>query len=519
MIHLNKWSFGLAILALVSCFSQGLQAAPFNPTTAAELQAALDSAQVNGEDDVITLAANTTYSTADNGNEAFEYKADAAENKTLTIQGAGDGTTILDGNGSSPILILATPTGPGTDDSSAHVTVSGVTIIDGQSPAHITTTAADIHVDNLEAFGNLHSFPLTTKDGDITLSSSLFTNNYSLMVNLDSDTGNISVHENEFRGNDYMPFVLMATNETGNVVITGNILADNSGGVAGNGALMGATEQGTITLTNNTIVNNVSTTQVGGVYLAFSDPSGSGRLYNNIIFGNKVLMFSPTSAQDIYLQDVPCTLPCSGNTITISNNDYSDLLSTCREDSDCSPNITETANKNEDPLFIDPSNWDFHLGPGSPCLGAGDPNAPEIPSTDLEGRPLSNPPDMGALAAKMALVVDPTTIDYGRTSTEVPRAVAVTLTNVGGLGLNVTDIALSDTDNYSIGFGTCGSSSFTIADGESCSIEITFGPKSNGTFDATATITSDDPDNPTRVINLTGIGVSTGGGGCSLIAR
>jgi hypothetical protein len=48
-----------------------------------------------------------------------------------------------------------------------------------------------------------------------------------------------------------------------------------------------------------------------------------------------------------------------------------------------------------DPLLVDPTNGDYHLAPGSPCIDAGDPL--NYPPTDFEGDPRPNgvAPDIG----------------------------------------------------------------------------------------------------------------------------
>jgi hypothetical protein len=44
-------------------------------------------------------------------------------------------------------------------------------------------------------------------------------------------------------------------------------------------------------------------------------------------------------------------------------------------------------NLDADPLFVDASNGDVHLRPGSPCIDAGNNAAPGLPAHDFEGDP------------------------------------------------------------------------------------------------------------------------------------
>ena len=54
--------------------------------------------------------------------------------------------------------------------------------------------------------------------------------------------------------------------------------------------------------------------------------------------------------------------------------------------SDIEGGYVGTGNINADPLFVDPTNGDFHLGQGSPCIDAGDNSAPNLPLTDIDGK-------------------------------------------------------------------------------------------------------------------------------------
>lgn len=86
-----------------------------------------------------------------------------------------------------------------------------------------------------------------------------------------------------------------------------------------------------------------------------------------------------------------------GSTVNFFNNDFSDFISDCENTEGCEPNINEGNNINEAPLFVDAEAGDVSLQPDSPCIDAGDPNAPDLPSTDIFGNPRVPPPDMGAV--------------------------------------------------------------------------------------------------------------------------
>ncbi|MBW2284631.1 MAG: hypothetical protein JRF65_08545, partial [Deltaproteobacteria bacterium] len=85
-------------LTAALAFSGAASAKSFYVNNAAELQAALDEADSNGQADTITLAAGT-YNTDDNGGgNTFIYTAAKSETYALTIRGAGAGGTIIHGN-------------------------------------------------------------------------------------------------------------------------------------------------------------------------------------------------------------------------------------------------------------------------------------------------------------------------------------------------------------------------------------------------------------------------------------
>ncbi|MBN1819009.1 MAG: right-handed parallel beta-helix repeat-containing protein [Sedimentisphaerales bacterium] len=101
--------------------------------------------------------------------------------------------------------------------------------------------------------------------------------------------------------------------------------------------------------------------------------------------------------------------------------------------------------------------------------------------------------------------VAPLGLYFGDLAEGLTQSMTVEIRNIGNLNLNVSSIALSDAVNYSLS----GAGSAILSPGDQMNIPVVFQPQSVNTFEATLTITSNDPDQPSIVCNLSGQGRAT----------
>jgi serine protease len=117
------------------------------------------------------------------------------------------------------------------------------------------------------------------------------------------------------------------------------------------------------TITNNTISGNIKE----GIHNEYSSPIITNNIITNNLYG---------------INNWPLTPTISYNNVwdNITKN-YVGIL----------PDPTGTdGNISVNPMFVDPSNGDYHLQTDSPCIDAGDPDSEnflDFPDTDLDGNP------------------------------------------------------------------------------------------------------------------------------------
>jgi parallel beta-helix repeat protein/predicted outer membrane repeat protein len=132
------------------------------------------------------------------------------------------------------------------------------------------------------------------------------------------------------------------------------------------------------TLTNCTFSGNSASALGGGIYSSV----GSATLTNCTFSGNSApngggiynYYSTPTLTNSILWGDSP---------EEISNSDL--FLSPLVTYSDVQGGHPGDGNIDADPQFVDPASGDYHLGPHSPCIDAGNNDAPYLPEVDFEG--------------------------------------------------------------------------------------------------------------------------------------
>jgi len=193
---------------------------------------------------------------------------------SLILQGAGSGTTILDGGGTDRVILI-------DPIAAVNVQFSGLTVQNGNTNGDggginvldVSGQSSTLTVQNciitantaeMSAFGGGGIF---ANNGDIVVSNSQITNNQS------SFAGGGIADNNQ---------------GTGNVTITNSLIADNTAGFEGGGIALVNAGPGALTVTGSTIKGNSVTSTItplggGGI---FANTNGAVNIGNTTIEGN-----------------------------------------------------------------------------------------------------------------------------------------------------------------------------------------------------------------------------------------
>ncbi|MGI9019760.1 MAG: choice-of-anchor D domain-containing protein [Solirubrobacterales bacterium] len=108
------------------------------------------------------------------------------------------------------------------------------------------------------------------------------------------------------------------------------------------------------------------------------------------------------------------------------------------------------------------------------------------------------------------IAFDPESLDFGSQPVGVQsEALALELSNTGGSNLNVATPTSNDGE-FSVAAGTCGSFPRTLAPAASCNLSVTFTPAAAGERSATLNIASNDPDDSSHDVAVSGTGQAPG---------
>ncbi|CAD7773511.1 Right handed beta helix region [Candidatus Methanoperedenaceae archaeon GB37] len=398
--------------------------ATFTVTNTTEFQDALDIAHNNNEDDIIYVSPGTYIVSS-----TLSYQTDTGDNGHSLIIKAQDmnNKPVLNGN-LTQIMNINTDTSNNGGDMGGDITICGIVFKNGSNSfgggIYIHTTSASINVcknvfDNNSA-SNGGGIYVKTDSGNVTVTDNIFSKNSGsisgggICVQVNSST--VNFENNTFNENgDFLGGGIYMEARTGKITLINNTFFNNSGGV-GAGACIGSTA-GTIILINNifaknvasfdwdsygggvhaetgsgkiiftnNIFNNNSANYGGGINIMLSDDQAKANIYNNIFWNN-----AADSGEDIYIMSDK-----NGNDIGSIINLYNNNLSG-NADFETGQSedlfITETDNYShggniqENPLFVDAENGDFHLQSTSPCIDTGTNDAPHLPETDKDGKP------------------------------------------------------------------------------------------------------------------------------------
>jgi len=356
---LDKVLIRASIFALLGCLPLYVNAATFAPTTAAQLQADLTTAASNGEDDTITLAASTTYSASDIG-ATFTFSS--VESNSLTLTGAGAGSTILDGGNAFRVMILSA--------TSASVTVSGITFQNGSNGAGsgsgLAVIGDEANIQNCVISHNVVSsvdgagIYVSALTGNLTFSNNTVSDNQALgvggnaggailVMSSPTNTTTATVEGNTFSGNtsaaaDYGALLLSTP---GNVVFNNNTISSNTAASDyGAGAVVSTT--GSLTLSGNTVLNNTATANGTGGLAVVASGSGSITFNSNTVQSNTSALISGGVTLTSGTGEVSASgNTISGNSTTGAGSDYAGLLIST------SGNVSFTDNTVSDNTAID----------------------------------------------------------------------------------------------------------------------------------------------------------------------
>lgn len=269
----------------------------------------------------------------------------------------------------------------------------------------------------------------------------------------------------------------------------------DQGGAAGHGS-----NGMTADFINCTFEGNVAFTEGGGIY---SDGQFGTRVItvtNSIFWNNSAASGAPWFID--FFDGQPDEFRVSHTLVSASS---SSTLDTETND----PSIIGAGMiYGQDPDFFNAMTGDLQLDICSPAIDAAN-GASNTAVTDANGeaRTKGAAMDMGAYEADPApipeiSITSSTTSDFGDTSVGTSRTIEYTITNTGGVNVQILGASVSGSTAFSAAIP-----STTLTPGNSVTLTVNFAPSVTGTASSTVSIQTTNPTCNPPVLNLSGNGV------------
>ncbi len=271
--------------------------------------------------------------------------------------------------------------------------------------------------------------------------------------------------------------------EDEDAILTGFTLQNGATGFGGGIYCNGAGP----TLSRLLVKDNQATRNGGGIYCTHGS---SPTLIQVTVVGNS----ANGESGGIYCYDN--SVPIITNSIFWDNSPHGIPAGLSVSYSDIQNGYEGEGNINRDPLFSAPEIGDYHLTEDSPCLDAGDPESgpdPDGTRADMGTFYLHQQPDIS---------VEPDSLEFEGVQTETTDSLAVTISNVGQMPLQVTSLGIC---SYNAPFWIDEpEDTLNIEPDSSYTVWVMFRPYEENEYFATLIIESNDPDEPAVEIPITG---------------
>ncbi|HET9221759.1 MAG TPA: choice-of-anchor Q domain-containing protein [Roseiflexaceae bacterium] len=380
---------------------------------AANLNQVFDACPAGSGADTINLPAGNYVLTIAGTNEDDALTGDLDITASVTINGAGAGSTTIDGNKLDRVFqIMSNSTAQ-----IANVTITGgLTSIQAGSGILVYESSSALTLISSRVTDNLGNGGLHVNSGTLTVIDSRVQNNTGGGIDVGSGTATIidsAIFDNTTDNSGG------GINSSGTLTVVNSTISGNSAGFSGGGLAGG----GTTDLYNVTIADNTADSDAndggdgGGVYIS-SFASGAFSMRNSIISGNRDS--SPSSAVHP---------DCSG-AITSEAHNLIENTTGCAIGGNVNGNVTG-ASANLGPLRNNGGQTQTHaLQAGSPAINSGTPGGcidddARILGTDQRGYLRNGRCDMGAFEFNSPGAPTPTNSPTAtRTPTHTPTHTA-----------------------------------------------------------------------------------------------